>query len=66
MDPIEEYERCKEILRPMAAAIYGHLYQAESSSHYKDEIDQVRRRAQKAVLAASYICEVIDNLYGEN
>lgn len=65
MDYKEECERCKEILRPMAATIYGHLYQADNS-HYRDEIDQVRCRAHNAVLAASCICEVLNQLYGDD
>ena len=66
MDYQEECKRCKEILRPMAAAIYGHLYQVDSNSPYRDEIDQVKRRAEKAVLAASCICAELNKLYGED
>lgn len=61
----EECNKCKETLRPMAAAIYGHLYQTDNSP-YRDEIDQVKGRARKAVLAASCICAELNKIYGED
>lgn len=57
-------EKCKNTLRPMAAAIYGHLYQSDNNP-YRDELDQVKMRARRAVLAASCICAELNKVYGD-
>ena len=57
---------CKDTLRPMAAQIYGFLYQAEANrgNQWLDDITTIKRIARQSVLAASAICAELNNQYG--
>lgn len=62
---MNEAEKCKEILRPLAAQIFGHLYEVEykANPHYCNE--SFKMIARRAVLAASYICAELNDIYGD-
>ena len=61
----EKCKECKNILRPMAAQIFGHLYEVESKSNYwTNDVSQIEMLADRAVLAASCICGKLNDLYG--
>lgn len=57
---------CKDTLRPMAAQIYGFIYQAEfnKGNQWLDDISTIKRIAREAVTAASSICAELNNMYG--
>ena len=57
---------CKDILRPMAAQIFGHLYSAEiqRGNQWIDADDFIGKVARKSVLAASTICSELNKMYG--
>ena len=57
---------CKDTLRPMAAQIYGHLYQveAERGNQWLNDISVIKSLAKQAVTAASAICAELNNMYG--
>lgn len=56
-------EECKETLRPMAAQIYAAMYVADKTPT-RDEDWKRKDRAHEAVLAASTICSVLNDIYG--
>lgn len=57
---------CKDTLRPMAAQIYGFLYQAEANrgNQWLDDVSTIKRIARQSVLAASAICAELNVQYG--
>ena len=57
---------CKDTLRPMAAQIYGFLYQAETNrgNQWLEDISTIKRIARQSVLAASAICAELNDQYG--
>lgn len=57
---------CKDQLRPMAATIFGHLYQAEASkgNQWMDADSTITTIARRSVLAASAICHELNEIYG--
>ena len=62
----EQCTICKEQLRPMAAQIFGHIYQAEVArgNQWMDDPSTIKQIASKAVWGASAICSELNKLYG--
>ena len=57
---------CKDTLRPMAAQIYGFIYQVEADrgNQWLDDTITIKRIAHEAVTAASAICAELNDMYG--
>ena len=62
----EQCTICKNQLRPMAAQIFGHIYQAEAAkgNQWLDDPSTIKQIASKAVWGASAICAELDKIYG--